>query len=99
MATGKGITLLLLTVFLAGCATYYDQVWVRRPGVPWLIPEVLRVVIADRNTVAKRCQEAGVPYSVEGCYDWKNATLYSVDSWDIVLHEFRHIWEGYYHAY
>ena len=93
------IALLPLLFIITGCATiYYDETWIRPAHPPWPIPDILRVVVADYGTIANLCQKAGATIpNARGCYDPKTATLYAVPDWEISVHEFEHLFLGYWH--
>lgn len=89
----------ICTLFAVGCtAIRYDRTW-QNTGYPWPVPQNIRVVIADVNTVDVACRKLGVrtlPGNVvQGCYDSTTQTLYSIPDLEILLHELRHIWNGY----
>ena len=95
------IVAILTLVVISGCTGIkYDRTW-QNTGYPWPVPQTIQVVIADVNTVDVECRKLGVRtlpgYVVQGCYDSKTQTLYSISDIGILLHEWEHVWNGYVH--
>ena len=97
MKMKKVLLLLALGLLLAGCATiYYNETWEYK--APWPLPTRVTVFVADVTTINRICSQLTRVARATGCYDPRTATIYSPPHAGSVVHEFRHLFEGYYHG-
>lgn len=61
-------------------------------------PKTLKIHLAPERIVNEVCQEKAIrDAQILGCYDIKEHAIYSVPEPRILIHEFKHIFEGYFH--